>query len=123
MKTWLLSYWDSLRSNFWFVPSLMVAGSALLSFLTLWLDHPTGTGRIASAALTYSPGPEGARALLSAVAGSMVTTASLTFSITIVTLQLASSQFGPRLLRGFVRDRGNQVVLGTFIATFTYCLL
>ena len=53
----------------------------------------------------------------------MVTIASLTFSITIVTLQLASSQFGPRLLRNFVRDRGNQVALGTFIATFTYCLL
>ncbi len=123
MKTSLLSYWDSLRSNFWFVPSLMVAGSVLLSFLTLWLDHRPEPGRIASAALTYSRGPEGARAILSAVAGSMVTIASLTFSITIVTLQLASSQFGPRLLRSFVRDRGNQVVLGTFIATFTYCLL
>ena len=97
--------------------------SVLLSFATLWLDQRPGTGRIASAALTYSRGPEGARAILSAVAGSMVTIASLTFSITIVTLQLASSQFGPRLLRGFVRDRGNQVVLGTFIATFTYCLL
>jgi uncharacterized membrane protein len=123
MKTWLLNSWDSLRTNFWFVPSLMVAGSVLLSFLTLWLDHRAGTGPIASAALAYSRGPEGARAILSAVAGSMVTIASLTFSITIVTLQLASSQFGPRLLRGFVRDRGNQVVLGTFIATFTYCLL
>lgn len=123
MKTWLLSTWDSLRSNFWFIPSLMVAGSVLLSFAMLWLDRHAGTGLAASAAPTYSRGPEGARALLSAVAGSMVTIASLTFSITIVTLQLASSQFGPRLLRGFVRDLGNQVVLGTFIATFTYCLL
>lgn len=123
MKTWFMSYWDSLRSNFWFIPSLMVAGAVVLSFLTLWVDHWPETSRIASASLTYSRGPEGARAILSTVAGSMVTIASLTFSITIVTLQLASSQFGPRLLRSFVRDRGNQVVLGTFIATFTYCLL
>ena len=53
----------------------------------------------------------------------MITVAGLTFSITMLTLQLASSQFGPRLLRNFMRDRGNQVVLGTFIASFTYCLL
>jgi uncharacterized membrane protein len=53
----------------------------------------------------------------------MMTIASVTFSITVVALQLASSQFGPRLLRNFMRDRGNQVAIGTFIATFTYCLL
>ncbi|WP_291852481.1 DUF2254 domain-containing protein [Bradyrhizobium sp.] len=61
--------------------------------------------------------------MLSAIAGSMITVAGLTFSITMLTLQLASSQFGPRLLRNAMRDRGNQVVLGTFISTFAYCLL
>jgi uncharacterized membrane protein len=71
----------------------------------------------------YTFGPEGARAVLSAIAGSMITVAGLTFSITMLTLQLASSQFGPRLMRSFMRDRGNQLVLGTFIATFLYCLL
>jgi uncharacterized membrane protein len=53
----------------------------------------------------------------------MITVAGLTFSITMLTLQLATSQFGPRLMRNFMRDRGNQLVLGTFIATFVYCLL
>ncbi len=123
MRTWLLNWWDSLRTNFWFVPSLMVASAVLLSVVTLGLDRLAGSEWISTLDLTYSRGPEGSRALLSTVAGSMVTIASLTFSITIVSLQLASSQFGPRLLRSFVRDLGNQVVLGTFIATFTYCLL
>jgi len=72
---------------------------------------------------TFARGPEGSRAVLSVIAGSMMTITSVTFSITIVALQLASSQFGPRLLRNFMRDRGNQVAIGTFIATFTYCLL
>ena len=53
----------------------------------------------------------------------MITVAGTVFSITIAALSLASSQFGPRLLRNFTRDRGNQIVLGTFIATFLYCLL
>ena len=64
-----------------------------------------------------------ARAFLTTVAGSMITVAGVAFSITMVALTLASSQFGPRLLESFMRDRGNQVVLGTFIATFLYCLL
>ncbi|GJM15085.1 MAG: hypothetical protein DHS20C13_04120 [Thermodesulfobacteriota bacterium] len=71
----------------------------------------------------YENKPEGARALLSTVAGSMITVAGVVFSITIVALTLASTQYGPRLLGNFMRDKGNQVVLGTFIATFTYCLL
>lgn len=124
MKTWLLARWEALRTNFWFVPTLMVAGAVLLSLATIHIDRLAGTRNwVATVGWTYTRGPEGSRALLSTVAGSMVTIASLTFSITIVTLQLASSQFGPRLLRNFVRDRGNQVSLGTFIATFTYCLL
>jgi uncharacterized membrane protein len=52
----------------------------------------------------------------------MITVASLIFSITMLSLQLASSQFGPRVLGNFMRDRSNQIVLGTFIATFLYCL-
>ena len=71
----------------------------------------------------YARGPEGARAILETIAGSMITVAGVVFSITIVALQLASSQFGPRLLYNFRRDTINQVVPGTFIATFVYCLL
>ncbi len=71
----------------------------------------------------YTRGPDGARAVLSTIAGSMITVAGVVFSVTIVALSLASNQFGPRLLRNFMRDRGNQIVLGTFVATYLYCLL
>ncbi len=124
MKTWLLNRWDALRTNFWVVPSLMVAGAILLSYLTITIDDLLGQDNaIATLHWVKTKGPEGSRQLLATVAGSMITIATLTFSITIVALQLASSQFGPRLLRNFMRDKGNKVVLGTFIATFTYCLL
>lgn len=124
MKMWLINHWESLRANFWFVPTVMVFGSVALSLLTINLDKAAGTNNgVATLGWTFTRGPEGSRAVLSTVAGSMMTITSVTFSITIVALQLASSQFGPRLLRNFMRDRGNQVSLGTFIATFTYCLL
>ena len=71
----------------------------------------------------YSGGPDGARAVLSVIAGSMISVAGVVFSITIVVLSLASSQFGPRLIRNFMNVRANQMVLGTFVATFTYGIL
>lgn len=121
---WLLSRWDALRGSFWFVPLVMVGGAILLSLVTLAVDL-AAAGRDVSLTLawSFSRGPEGSRAVLGTVAGSMITIASVCFSITIVALQQASSQFGPRLLHNFMRDRGNQIVLGTFIAGFTYCLL
>lgn len=99
----------------------MVAVAVAVSFALIRLDAQS-TSREQSGIL-YTFGPEGARAILSAIAGSMITVAGLTFSLTMLTLQLASSQFGPRLLRNIMQDRGNQFVLGIFIATFVYCLL
>ncbi len=121
--TRLISIWERLRSSFWFLPSLMAAGAVLLSVGAVQMDAAMEADAYGRFEFLYLFGPEGARAILSAVATSMITVAGLTFSITMLTLQLASSQFGPRLLRNFMRDRGNQVVLGTFISTFVYCLL
>src|SRR5690606_6921401 len=66
---------------------------------------------------------DAARGLLSTIAGSLITVATVAFSITIVAVQQAASQYSPRVLRTFTNDRGNQIVLGMFIATFTYALL
>lgn len=109
--------------SFWFVPALMSVGAAILAFAMLTLDTRLSDETLSGLGWIYGGGPEGARSLLSTVASSAITVAGTTFSITIAALSLASSQFGPRLLRTFVRDTGNQVVLGTFVATFLYCLL
>jgi uncharacterized membrane protein len=101
----------------------MAAIAIALSFLLVQADVWIGGETVRDIGWLYTFGPEGARAILSAIASSMITVAGLTFSITMLTLQLASSQFGPRLLRNFMRDRGNQIVLGTYLATFVYCLL
>jgi uncharacterized membrane protein len=120
---WLFNRWDALRTTYWFLPGVMAASAVALAALTLELDRLTGDRVSREWAWTYTGGPEGARAVLSTVAGSMITVAGVVFSITIVALSLATGQFGPRLLRNFIRDRSNQFVLGTFTATFIYCLL
>jgi uncharacterized membrane protein len=118
----LTKFWDNLRSSYWFLPTLMAVGAIALAFTLVALDRSDSID-ISALSWIYQGGAEGARAVLSVIAGSMVTVAATAFSITIVALQLASSHFGPRLLRNFMQDQGNQIVLGTFIATFIYCLL
>lgn len=115
--------WDSLRSSYWFVPGLMAGSAIALAFAMVTLDQTSKSGPIENLGWIYTGGPDGARTVLSTIAGSMITVAGTAFSIVIVALQLASSQFGPRMLRNFMQDTGNQVVLGTFIGTFIYCLL
>lgn len=100
----------------------MTAGAVVLSFITVELDDELKWSGLGSGPFGNVASADGARTLLATIAGSMITVASLTFSITIASLSLASSQFGPRLMRNFMRDVGNQVTLGTFIATFAYCL-
>lgn len=123
MQTKFTKLLDTLHSSFWFVPTLMVAAAILLSFVTIQIDQNSRTDLISNTGWAYALGPSGSRAILSAIAGSMISVATTAFSITIVALQLASSQFGPRLLRNFMQDTGNQVVLGTFISTFVYSLM
>ncbi len=71
----------------------------------------------------YNGGGTGARTLLGAVVSSTIGVAGTVFSITIAALSLAAGQMGPRLLRNFVKDRGNQVTLGAFLGTFSYALM
>lgn len=123
MKSFLSNFWEALRGSYWFVPSLMTAAAIVLSYAFLALDRRLNFSALTGYAWIYAGGASGARSVLSTVASSVITVAGTTFSITIATLSLTSSQFGPRLLRGFLRDTGNQIVLGTFIGTFVYCLL
>jgi uncharacterized membrane protein len=123
MRVQILKYWERLRSSFWFLPSLMAGMAVALSFITVALDQAMTQKWLRKLDWVYSGGAEGASAVLQTIAGSMITIAGVVFSLTLVALSLASSQFGPRLLRNFMRDTANQLVLGTFIATFLYCLL
>lgn len=122
MKTSARTAWDSLRTSYWFVPTLMVFAAVALWGIVFLVDLTVSYefGRIW---WLYTGGPEGARSLMSALIGAMITVAGVVFSITVVVLTLASQQFGPLLLRNFVRDKGSQIVLGTFVSTFVFCLL
>lgn len=114
---------DGLRTSFWFLPCLMIFLATALALTLLWVDKKVDPGMHASLAWAYTGGPSGARPLLSTIAGSMITAASVTFSLAAVALSIASQQYGSRVLRNFMRDRITQVLLGTFVSTFVYSVL
>ena len=114
--------WTRLRSTYWFVPSIMTAAAVGIAFAAIAIDRTTVAGS-PWAAWAYGGGAEGARALLSTVAGSAITVISLTLSITIVALTVSAQHYGPRLLASFMRDTAAQIVLGMFIGTFAFCLV
>lgn len=122
MIMWLHHLWKRLRGSLWFLPGSMSLGALGLAMACARLDAAVANWDSLSTFL-YHGSPQSARLLLSTVAGSMITVAGVSFSVTMVALSLASSQLGPRLLGNFMRDQGNQVVLGGFIATFLFCLL
>jgi len=119
----LATWWYDLHDSLWFIPTLLTAISAALALLMVRLDRALLTRRGPGVDWLFDAGAAGAREVLSAIASTTITVTGVVFSITIVALQLASSQFSPRVLRTFTGDRGNKLVLGVFIATFTYCLL
>jgi uncharacterized membrane protein len=112
-----------IRSSLWFVPTLLSLGAVVLAAVLIEIDiryYEEIRSRLPELLITQA---EGARGMLSAIATSMATVAGVVFSITIVALALASSQYSPRVLRNFMRDRANQVVLGVFVGVYIYCLL
>lgn len=122
MRLKLTQLWEYLRASFWFVPAIMVCAATVLAFGTLTIDEVL-TDWPKDVPWVYTGGAEGARGVLSVIASSTVTVTGVVFSITVVALTLASNQFGPRLLRNFMRDAGNQFALGAFVAIYVYCIL
>ena len=114
---------NTLRSSFWFVPSLMVAISIVLATVLVEAESAVSDRWLAQWPRLFGAGAEGARQMLSTLAGSMMSVMGVTFSMTLVALALASSQYTSRILRNFMGSRATQSTLGIFAGIFTYCLI
>ncbi|MBT0992962.1 DUF2254 domain-containing protein [Cellulomonas sp. DKR-3] len=114
-----------LRQRFWFLPAVMCVLAVLVAEALIAVDRAVGTPTVSGWAdhLVLTVGESGSRDVLGAIATSSLAVAGTTFSITIAVLALTSSAYGPRLVPGFMADRGNQAVLGVFVSTFLYALL
>ncbi len=119
----LRHWWQQIRSSFWFVPAAIVLGAVVLATVLIAVDATVDLNFVGHWPLFFGAGAAGARGLLATVAGSMITVAGVVFSITLVALSLTSSQYTSRVIRIFMRDRLNQVVLGVFVGIFAYCLV
>src|ERR1700761_6615578 len=114
---------EALRTNLWVVPSLETVAITLLFVVTFATDRAAYAGHIKFPEWVLNGTADTARVILTTIAAAIITVIGIVFSITIVVLTLASTQFGPRMLRNCVRDIGTQVALGAFVATFCYAMI
>jgi uncharacterized membrane protein len=115
--------WSNLRSNFWIMPSLIVVVSVIFAAALIKADSIENDRWLTQWPYLLGVGAEGARGMMTTIAGSMMSVVGVTFSMILVVLALASSQYTSRILRNFMRSRVTQIVLGIFAGIFTYCLI
>jgi uncharacterized membrane protein len=115
--------WEELRTTLWVIPSILVVVAAVLFFVTFEIDVAAYHHPLILPSWIRTGNADAERQVLIAIAAAVITVIGVVFSITILALTLASQQFGPRMMRNFVRDIGNQVTLGVFVGTFVYSVL
>ncbi|API60592.1 hypothetical protein BSL82_15925 [Tardibacter chloracetimidivorans] len=123
MRSRLRALWLSIKSSYWFIPSVLSFAAILLALGTIHLDRTRSVDWLSLFPWFEGSRPEGARAQLTVIASAMIAIASTVFAITIAAVAYASGNYGPRLLTNFMNNRGNQFSLGVFIATFVYNLV
>ncbi len=114
---------NELKATFWLVPVLIIVLSILLSIGFVYIDQITTISKDGLGRFFFVNSVDSARSILSTISGAMIGVAGTVFSVTLVALTLASSQLGPRLIKNFMYIRLNQIVLGSYISTYLYCLI
>lgn len=116
-------FWYQLKASFWFIPVLTILASVPIAIGFVYLDGSVNLSQEGIRRYFLVSSADSARSILSTISGAMIGVAGTVFSVTLVALTLASSQFGPRLIKNFMSVRLNQVVLGAYVSTYLYCLL
>ena len=117
---WLRKFGVSVGSSLWFVPVVCVLAGVAISFGTISLDRAFEYEAIPQAIVGR---PTSATAILTTIAVSMVSLATLVLTITMVVVQLAMGQFSPRIVQRILRDKPSQLAIGLFVATFVHAML
>ncbi len=113
---------ERVRGSLFVIPMLFIIAAIVAGGLGILLDSSIGTGA-SKLPLGLTSTVQSARAVLSTVAGATITFAGIAFSVSLLTIQLASSQYSPRVVSGLFRDPFNKWVIGIVVGTFSYCLI
>ena len=118
----IVFFYNKVMATFWFIPVLIIIITILIAIGLVILDQEITVTQDGLGKYFFVNSADSARSILSTISGAMIGVAGTVFSVTLVALTLASSQFGPRLIKNFMYVRLNQVVLGSYVATYLYCL-
>jgi len=113
---------ERLRSSLFFVPMIAVFVAVVLGFVSLAVDRNIDSV-MTDLPIGFTSTVESARTLLGVIAGATISFAGIAFSVSLLTIQLASSQYSPRVVHTLFRDPFNKRVMALVVGTFTYCVV
>ena len=114
--------WDRLKVSFWFTPALMALAAVLLAWVMFAIDGRIPNALLENSRFVLAGTTNELRSSLLSIAGTVLATAGVVFTLLTLPLSTVAAQYGSRLLRLFLGDRTAQFVLGMFVATFVYCI-
>ncbi len=113
---------DRLLVSFWFMPVVMALAAVLLAWVMYWIDGLLPNEVLENSRFVLAGSTDELRSNLLSIAGTVLATAGVVFTLLTLPLSTVAAQYGSRLLRLFLGDRTAQFVLGMFVATFVYCV-
>ena len=113
---------DRLKVSFWFAPAIMALGAVLLAWTMYWVDSLIPNEALQNSRFILAGTAGELRNALLNIAGTVLATAGVVFTLLTLPLSTVAAQYGSRLLRLFLGDRTTQFVLGMFVGTFVYCI-
>lgn len=118
-----IDYLDRVRSTYWFLPLIMTIVSMVFAALLLKIDQQIPNALLDDKWYILHIDPSSVHSTLISIAGTALGVIGVVFSITLVPLTIAASQYGPILIRSFLRDTTTQFVLGTYSSTIGFCVI
>lgn len=115
--------WQKIRYSLWVIPACIVGIGVALAITAIYIDAHISQDMLGRWPHLFGASSDGARSVLTVVSSAMISVAAVTFSITVLVLASAASQYTSRVIRTFMGNRPTQAVLGVFVAIFIYCLL
>ncbi|TXD49395.1 DUF2254 domain-containing protein [Polaribacter sp. IC073] len=119
----LLSKVYNLKNKIAFFPSIIALAGVIFAYIMMYLENEG----ISAYLQDFLPelvinDKETARTILSTFIAGLTSIMVFSFSMVMILLNQASSNFSPRLLPGLISNRRHQIVLGIYLFTIIYCI-
>ncbi len=119
----VFNYIDKLESKIAFYPTIISLGGFLFAFFMYYIENL----HVSKYLVKHVPwlvinNVDTARIILATFIGGLISIMVFSFSMVMILLSQASSNFSPRVLPGLISNKRHQIILGIYCSSLLYCI-